>query len=193
MSFYRLIEKQVVYTGQKVRLELHHLEDEESGRRVKREVCVHNGAAVILPFLDEKTILLIRNRRYAIGQTLLELPAGTLDKGEDPINCAGRELQEETGYVAGRLVSIGRFYTSPGILSEAMYAYAAFDLERSAQALDEGEEVEPVPMRMAEAIEAIRTGQIVDGKTIATLLLFDRFHANQGERSVRRSSCGDDQ
>src|ERR1051325_6853892 len=82
---FKLVEKQVVYTGKKLRLEIHHLEDEEhEGRRTQREVCVHNGSVAILPFLDERTILLIRNRRYAISQLLLELPAGTMEKGEAP-------------------------------------------------------------------------------------------------------------
>jgi ADP-ribose pyrophosphatase len=95
----RLIEKQVIFDGQKVRLEIHHLEDSE-GKRIRREVCVHNGAVVILPFVDQERILLLRNRRYAVGQLLHELPAGTLEKGENPMNCAGRELEEETGYLA---------------------------------------------------------------------------------------------
>src|SRR5436309_3192004 len=74
---YQLIEKQVLYTGKKLRLEVHHLESDE-GKRTKKEVVVHPGAVVVLPFLNEKTILLIRNKRYAVDQILLELPAGTL-------------------------------------------------------------------------------------------------------------------
>src|SRR4030095_6373144 len=99
---YQLVEKQVLYTGKKVRLEVHHLQDDD-GKRTKREVCVHPGAVVILPLLDESTVLLISNKRYAVDQILLELPAGTLEPKEPPINCAGRELLEETGYLAKRL------------------------------------------------------------------------------------------
>src|SRR5205085_10851780 len=109
----RVIEKQVLYTGKKCRFELHRLEDEQ-GNRTQREVVAHPGAVVILPFLDADTIVMIRNRRYTVGQILLELPAGTLEPKEDPINCAGRELQEETGYLTARLKPIGNFYTSPG-------------------------------------------------------------------------------
>ena len=127
---HRLIDKQVIYDGKKVRLEVHHLEHEDTGKRLRKEVCVHPGAVVVLPFLPDGRIVLIRNKRYVIGQTLIELPAGTLERNEDPINCAGRELQEETGFVAGRLKPIGNFFTAPGILTEHMFAYAAYDLAR---------------------------------------------------------------
>src|SRR6476660_8573981 len=171
----KLIEKQVIYDGKKVRLEVHHLESDE-GRRHRREIVVHPGAVVVLAFLDADTILLIRNRRYAVGQILLELPAGTLDKGEDPMNCAGRELLEETGYLAGRLKPLGNFFSSPGILSAKMYAFAAYDLEKQTAALEEGEEIELLETTLDQAIRMIRDGQIHDGKTIATLLMFERFH-----------------
>ena len=171
----KLIEKQVIFDGAKLRLELHHLEDEETGRRYKREVVVHPGAVVVLGLLDDGRVLLIRNRRYAVGETLLELPAGTLEKHEDPMNCAGRELLEETGYLARRLKPIGTYYTSPGILSEKMYAYAAYDLQEQKSALEEGEEIELEPTPFEEALRMTGDGRIQDGKTIATLLMFDRF------------------
>lgn len=175
----RLVEKQVIYDGKKCRLELHHLEDDETGKRHRREVVVHPGAVVVLAFTHDAQVLLIRNRRYAVGQILLELPAGTLEKHEDPINCAGRELLEETGHLAGRLKSFGTFFTSPGILSEKMYAYAAYDLQKQKTALEEGEEIEVVPTPWDECIDMIRLGQIQDGKTIATLLMYDRFHRGE--------------
>ena len=171
----KLIEKQTIYNGKKVKLELHHLENEETETRHIREVVVHPGAVCILPMLPDDLVVLIRSRRYAVGTILLELPAGTLEKNEDPINCAGRELLEETGYLASRLVPIGNFYTSPGILSEKMYAYAAYDLKQQSQALEEGEEIELAPTPFDQAIQMIKEGQIHDGKTIATLLMFERF------------------
>jgi ADP-ribose pyrophosphatase len=175
MSF-RVIEKQVVFRGKRIQLEVHRLEDEESGKMTQREIVMHPGSVVILPFLNKDEVILIRNRRYAAGQPLVELPAGTLEKGEDPINCAGRELQEETGYLAGRLKPIGSFFSSPGIISEKLYAFAAYDLENTTRGLDEGEEIEVTPVPYSEALEMIRTGAICDAKTIAVLLMYDRFH-----------------
>src|SRR5258706_698749 len=173
---FRLIEKQVLYTGKKINLEVHHLED-AAGKRTQREVVVHPGAVVIVPFCDDKTILLIRNRRYAIQQILLELPAGTLEHGESPMNCAGRELQEETGYLATRMKPIANFYSSPGILTEKMYAFAAFGLKKSNPVLEEGEEIEVFSVELTEEVSMIQDGQIQDGKTIATLLFYERLLA----------------
>ena len=178
---YKTIERQVLYAGKKVRMEVHHLEDDE-GQRLIKEVVVHPGAVVVLPFLDERTILLIRNKRHAIGQILLELPAGTLDKGEAPMNAAGRELQEETGYLAARMIPIAAFFASPGILTERMYAFAAYDLQKTQMALEEGEEIEVVPAGLDEAINMIRTGEICDSKTIATLLMHDRLGLGRKEQ-----------
>ena len=175
---HQLIDRQVVYNGKKVRLEVLHLEDAD-GKRHKREVCVHPGAVVILPILPDGRVLLIKNYRYAVGESLLELPAGTLDKGEEPINCAGRELIEETGYTAGRLKALGSFFASPGILSERLYAYAAYDLQPGRPDFDEGEQIEPHPVAWDDAIDMVRSGAIKDAKTIATLLMYDRFHKGQ--------------
>ena len=176
---HRLIEKQVLYEGRRIRLEIHHLDDEETGKRLRREVVVHPGAVVILGFLDDGRLLLIRNRRYTIGQDLIELPAGTLEKGEDPMNCAGRELLEETGYLAGRLKPIGSFYASPGIVTEKMHVFAAYDLRHEGQDLDETEEIEVVPATLEDAVGMIRTGGIQDAKTIAAVLMYERFHAER--------------
>jgi ADP-ribose pyrophosphatase len=168
----RLVEKQVIYTGKKCKLELHRLENEETGRQHTREVVVHPGAVIILAINEKQEVLLIRTRRYAVDQVMLELPAGTLEAGEPPMNCAGRELLEETGYLAGKLEPLASFYTSPGILSEKMHAFVATRLEKRTQALEEGEEIEVVPTPLEEAVRLATTGEIVDGKTIATLLMY---------------------
>lgn len=176
---YELIEKQVIFEGKKVRLEVHQLRDERTGKRTAREVVVHPGAVVVIGFVSKDRILLIRNRRYAVNQTLIELPAGTLEKNENPMNCAGRELLEETGYLAARMQPIGTFYTSPGILSEKMYAYAAYDLIEKQPDLEEGEEIELLTATMEEAMNMIQRGEIADGKTIAALMMCERFHSGR--------------
>lgn len=173
---HRLVDKQSVFTGQRIRLELHTLENEDSTTRHIREVVVHPGEVVILPFVSSDEIVLIRNRRHAISETLIELPAGTLEKFEEPMNCAGRELVEETGYLAGRLQPMGNFFTSPGVLSEKIYAFAAYDLEIAKVDPDEGEEIETMTVGFDEAIEMIRDSRIHDGKTIATILMYDKFY-----------------
>jgi ADP-ribose pyrophosphatase len=179
---FRLADKKTIYVGKKVRVEVHHLEDEATHARLVREVIVHPGAVVILPLLPDGKVMLINNRRHAIRQVLLELPAGTLGQDEDPMNAAGRELQEETGLLAGRMVAMPSFYTSPGVLTEKMYPFIASNLEKSKAALEEGEEIEPFPVPLAEAMEMCGDGRIIDGKTIATLLLYERFFSPEAAR-----------
>ncbi len=108
------------------------------------------------------------------NQRLLELPAGTLERDEDPQHTAGRELEEETGYRAGRIHRLGEFYTSPGFADELMRVFVAEELAPGGQRLEPGEqiEVETVPCR--EALEMIDDGRIRDGKTIAALLMWQR-------------------
>jgi ADP-ribose pyrophosphatase len=176
---YTLVEKSTLYDGSRIRLELQRFRDDLTDHVVKKEVVDHPGSAVILPFLSggqaptrNDSILLIRNLRYSINKVLIELPAGTFEKGESPMNCAGRELQEETGYLARKLVPIGSFFPSPGIMTEKMYAFAAYDLTQTVKSPDEGEQIELLPTRYIDALEMIKRGEIEDGKTIASLLMY---------------------
>lgn len=169
-----LVETRTLYTGKRMRLDLLHFRD-DAGRKHVKEIVAHPGAVIVLPLLDDGRVVLIRNRRWALREVLLELPAGTLEKGEAPINCAGRELLEETGYLASRLRPLLSFYTSPGILSEKMHAFVAEGLQPRKTAHEPGEEIEVVPTPLDDAIGMIRDGQIVDGKSIATLLFYERF------------------
>jgi ADP-ribose pyrophosphatase len=171
---FQVAEKQIVYAGKKVRLERHRLDT--PGGVTFREIVVHPGAVVILPLLDDGRVILIRNYRYAIGQQLLELPAGTLEPGELPMNSAGRELLEETGYLADKLTPLGSFYSSPGVMTEKMICFVATGLTHQGQQLEEGEDIELAPMKFDDALAQIASGDLIDGKTIAALLLYDRFH-----------------
>jgi ADP-ribose pyrophosphatase len=171
-----LIDRQILYDGAKVRLEVHHFDDDD-GRRFKVEVCQHPGAVVVLPLLDDNTVVLIRNYRYAVGRYLIELPAGTLAAKEPPINAAGRELLEETGYLAHRLRPIMSFYASPGILSEKLHAFVATELQPSKATPELGEDIEVMTATLEEAIEMIHRGEIQDAKTIVTLMAYHRWGA----------------
>jgi ADP-ribose pyrophosphatase len=144
------------------------------GKRIRREVVRHPGAVVVLPVMDDGRIVLIRNHRASVDQELWELPAGTLAAGEEPAACAGRELEEETGFAAGRLEPLGRFYTSPGLSDELMWAFLATGLRHVGQRLEEDERLTVHVMGLDTVREMIERGDVVDGKTILTVLLADR-------------------
>ncbi len=150
------------------------------GRRHDREMIAHPGAVTVLPLLDEQTVVLIRNERFAIGQTLWDLPAGTLEPPpETPQSCAARELIEETGYRGASVVEMCDFYTTPGFCNERMWAFVATGLTHVGQDLDESEQITVEAVAYNQSMQMIRDGQIVDGKTIATLLYYDRFTRNR--------------
>ncbi len=136
---------------------------------VLRDVVVHPGAVVVLPILDAQSILMIRNYRYAVEQELWELPAGTREEGESPIETARRELEEETGYRAGRIEPLMEFYTSPGICTERMHAFIARDLTKVGQNLQGDEQIVVERVGLDEVRAKIMDGDIQDGKTIAVL------------------------
>ena len=141
------------------------------GTMLRREVVRHPGAVVILPILDDGRIVLIRNHRPSLDQPLFELPAGTLEPPESPESCAGRELIEETGYRAATIRSLGRFYTSPGLSDELMRAYAATGLVHVGQRLEPDERLTVHPVPAARALEMVDSGELMDGKSMLTLLL----------------------
>jgi ADP-ribose pyrophosphatase len=143
------------------------------GKTLVRQSVRHPGAAAILPILEqpgrEPAIVLIRNWRISVQQWLYELPAGTLEPGEDPAVCAARELEEETGYQAQAIRPLCRFYTSPGLSDELMWAYVATGLRPVGQKLeaDEWVTVHPTPAR--DVLGLIDSGEITDGKSILML------------------------
>lgn len=144
----------------------------QGGRRVAKSVVRHPGAVAILPILDDGAIVLIRNRRVAVGETLLEIPAGTLTPGEDPDAAAHRELAEETGYRAGQLERLATFYMSPGVIDEIMHVFVARRLVAGSQQLEDDEEISTEIFSRAEAMQMATTGQIRDAKTLTALLLY---------------------
>jgi ADP-ribose pyrophosphatase len=140
-----------------------------------REVARHPGAVTILPILDDGRVCLIRNYRVAVDQTLIELPAGTLEPGEDPSVSAARELEEETGYRAAGVRQLCEFFMSPGVLSERMVLFLATGLTAGPTRLEGGEQIEPFVVSWDEAMSLVERGEIRDAKSLVGLLWYDRF------------------
>lgn len=140
-----------------------------------REIVRHPGAVVILPLLNDGRVVFVRNYRVAVDQTLIELPAGTLDHSSDPLVTAHRELAEETGYRAENMKHLLTFYVSPGILDEKMHLFLATSLISGKPAPEPGEEIQPFSCTWEEALSMARGGEIHDAKTLAGLLYYDRF------------------
>lgn len=132
----------------------------------KREVVVHRGSAVIVPVFDDGTIALVRQYRHAAGKYMLEIPAGSLEKGEDPKTCAVRELEEEVGVTAKNIELITEFYVSPGFLTEKMFVFLATGLTETKQNLEIDELIEIERLTFPQALDMIRDGQIEDAKSI---------------------------
>jgi ADP-ribose pyrophosphatase len=145
------------------------------GQEYHKQVIVHPGAVVILPMLDHQNIVMIRNERVAVGETLWELPAGTVEPPEPPDICAARELEEEAGYRADKVTLLTEFFSSPGICTEIMFAYLATGLEPVTQRLETGEHITPEVIALEDALEMVKNRKIKDAKTIATLLYFHSF------------------
>ena len=137
----------------------------------QREVVHHNGSAVIVPIFDDGTVALVRQYRHPAVRYLLEIPAGTLAKGERPEIGAARELKEELGVTAGRLEKLSEFFVSPGFCEEKMWVYLATELSQGEQALEDDEVLEVVRLPLADALEMITSGEIQDAKTIIGLML----------------------
>jgi ADP-ribose pyrophosphatase len=143
----------------------------DDGEVVTREMVQFPGAALVLPVLDDGGIVLIRNVRFAVGESLYELPAGMLEPDESPHETAVRELSEETGYSAACVEKLGQFYTSPGVSDEVMHVFLATDLTDGPQRLERYEQITVEVVADAEVRRMVAGGRIHDGKTIAALAL----------------------
>ncbi len=164
-------QKQLLLTTSRFSVELvtQQLAD---GSLFSREVIRHPGAVVIIPVLDDGRICLIRNFRISLNQELLELPAGTLEPPEPPLETARRELIEETGYRSRNIEPLCDFYMSPGILDEHLFCFLATGLESGRTALEHGEQITNCPVTISELTELLRDGKIKDSKSISALLYY---------------------
>ena len=145
------------------------------GKEAFREVVEHTGGVCIAAVDEYRRIYLVEQFRYPLKETTLEVVAGKLERDEDPLDAAARELKEEAGFTAMSLTEIGVFYPSPGFCSEKLHFYLATNLIPGKQNLDEGEFLNCVRMPLEEAVEKVMQNSIVDGKTKALILMVDRL------------------
>ena len=143
----------------------------EGEKTYERDVVHHPGSAVIVPVFDDGTVALVSQYRHPAVRYLLEVPAGTLNKGESPEEGAARELEEELGVVSGNMVALSEFFVSPGFCEEKMWVYLATSLTETAQRLEDDELIEIVRVPFSRALEMISDGEIQDAKTIIGLML----------------------
>ena len=167
--FEKQISSETVFTGiiVDVRSDIAQL---QTGKHVPREVVVHPGGVGIVPLTDAGEIILVRQYRYPMGEELLEIPAGKLDKNEDPLECAKRELSEETGCTASELVSLGEIYPSPGFCREILHLYLALGLKQGEMHLDEDEFLSVEAVCIDELVDKVMKNEIADAKTIIGIL-----------------------
>ena len=157
-----------MYDGRAVRLRLDRVKL-PTGRETSREIIEHPGSVGILPLLAGNRVLLIRQYRHAVGKTIWEIPAGTMEPGETPKECARRELEEETGYRAKRLLPLFDCYPAPGYSMELMHVFLARGLTPAEQNPEEDEIISVKPVTSERAFRMIKSGQIRDAKTICAL------------------------
>jgi ADP-ribose pyrophosphatase len=146
-----------------------------NGKETTREIVVHRGAVAMVPLLDSEKIVMVRQFRQAANEILMEIPAGTLELGEDPAACADRELREEIGYKAGRMTEMFRSYLAPGYSSEMLHTFLAEDLEVASAEADADEFMEIVEVAVDDAVDLICSGGIKDAKTICGVLMAQRI------------------
>ena len=168
---YSILKSEIIYNGKVFNTKVDQIEY-NSGNKSVREVAEHPGGAVIVPVTSEGKIIMVTQHRYPVDKTLLELPAGKLDKNENPFHCAARELEEETGYKSDNIKEIGTIFTSPGYSTEKLWIYLAKDLKPGNHNREEGEfGMKVFEYTLKEINEKIYNGEIVDGKTICGIYL----------------------
>ncbi len=175
----KVLESHWVYKGKilKLRLDTYKMEDKTK----VFELVDHPGAVVIVPIDPKGRLLLIKQWRRAVGEIILELPAGKLEQDEAPLFCAQRELQEEVGYKAGRLTKLSSFYSAPGFCNERLHLFVAKDLLPSTLAPDDDEGIDVLPTYLPDAIKMIEEGKIEDAKTIAGILHYQLWEKKNGD------------
>ncbi|HXH68988.1 MAG TPA: NUDIX hydrolase [Pyrinomonadaceae bacterium] len=168
MTTPKVISSEKVYKGRVFDVFLDKIRDGDV--EYERDVVTHNGSAVIVPVFADKTVALVKQYRRPAQKYLYEIPAGSLDKNENPEAGARRELEEEIGVTAGKLEKLSEFYVSPGFLSEKMFVFLATDLTETGQNLEADEILEIKRFTFEQVFEMIRKSEIEDAKTIVGLI-----------------------
>ena len=177
-----LIEKKIsseeIFDG----VAIHLFRDEillPNGNKGVREVVRHPGAVCVIPITDDGEVIFVNQFRYALDRVTLEVPAGKLEKGEDPMEAALRELSEETGITAEKIEPLDALYTSPALIDEIIYMYIATGLSQGEQHLDDDEFVNAVKIPLNEAIDMVMNGKILDAKTQLIILKAAKYLENK--------------
>ena len=165
----KTVESETLFEGKIVTLKLDKAQL-VNGRIARREVVEHPGGVAVLPLFDDGTVSIVRQFRYPFQAVVTELPAGKLEKGEDPLVCAQRELSEEVGAEADELIYLGKFFTSPGYSTEVLHMYLARGLRQGQVHPDEDEFLESERLPFLTLFQQVMSGEIEDGKTIAAVL-----------------------
>lgn len=166
----KFLDSKVVFNGNLLTVYCDKVEL-PNGKKAGREFIRHPGAVAVVPVTQEGNIVLVRQYRYPVGKTMLEVPAGKLDKGEHPDDCALRELEEETGYVAHNLRKLSSIYTTPGFTDEVIHLYLADQLTLAKQRPDEDEFLDVEVYTKEQIKDMIADGTIDDAKSMLALLL----------------------
>ncbi len=169
----RLLSTETAYRGRLFNVSLDTIEM-DGGVIAHRETIRHPGAVCMVPVDDNGNLLLVTQYRHAAGRRLLEIPAGTLEPGEQPLTAVSRELQEEIGHRPGRIEPLGGFFVAPGYTTEYIHLYVCSQLEPARLAADDDEDIEVEIRTPAEALAAIESGEICDAKSVIGILRWQR-------------------
>jgi len=165
-----MLKSKYVFRGKLLNFRVDEVSLNSDGR-VKREIVEHPGSVAVVPILDKNKVVLIEQYRYAVGHKILELPAGTMNGRESPLECAKRELLEETGYKARSFKRLGSIYLAPGYCNELIRVYLAKNLQYKGQMAEEDEEIKVVPLSLKDALHEVLNRRFYDAKTICGLHL----------------------
>ncbi len=170
----KTLDTKVIYEGRIITVHVDDIELPDGGRAI-REVVEHSGGVCVAALTEKYELLFVRQYRYPYKKELLELPAGKLEKGENPLEAGIRELEEECGVVAEKVFSLGTVYPTVAYCSEIIYLYGAVGLKSTKQNLDEGEFLSVEKISLDEAVEMVMNGEISDSKTVALVMKISKL------------------